>query len=249
MAVLVGVTMTHVGILLALPRPFTFTQFSYRLETYVLLELCAAVLATLVLASNGSRRARPWKWMAIPVCLVSLVGAIQQISAYPYPGEDRYLTQQDYGEVAAINSVDYQDTSQRTIPDSSLPRLAFPFEAVHGDSVSATVNARPGTLVATNIAAGSYLVHVTGAKPVGVDSASGDMVLEIARAPTAGSAAQETVTVSAASSLPIVLGRVLTACGIALLALQLLLVPGYRLLLRRVRSGDAAERDRQRQPV
>lgn len=237
--VLITLFMTHVGLLIALPGPYSLIQFSYRLDIYVVAMVCAAVLAGLVLVKTAPRRARVWTWAAIPVCAVSLGGAIQQLLDYPYPGQDRYVTLAYFGEVETGNNEDYHDTSQRRIPDTGLPKLDFPFESVHGGSVTATTSLRPGTLATTNIAAGSYLVKLTGAKSVGVGATSNDMVLEIGSAPAADSSGQRTVTVSAGNSLPIVLGRVLTVCGVALLALQLLLVPAWRLLTRRARPRGA----------
>jgi hypothetical protein len=265
MALLTAVVMTHVGLLLALPRPYTATQFSYRLETYVLLELCAAMLAALVLARGGSRRVRPWTWIAIPVCIVSLLGAIQQIRAYPYPGQDRYEALESYGEIAALNDEDYQDVSAPVIAARGLSTVDIPFESVHDDRVSFSTHLRPGTLVATNIGAGSYLVHVTGAKAVGVDSQTGDMVLQVGSgagaddgrgggagerrsgeaAASTGSTPEETITVSTGGSLPIVLGRVLTLVGLSILALELLVLPVCRLLSRRVPSPVSHDRDAQ----
>jgi small basic protein len=214
LAVLVTIAMTHVGILLALPRPYVSMQFSYRLETYVLLMLCAAILAALVLAHGSSRRMRIWRWMALPVCVVSLAGAIQQISAYPYPGQDRYAALQSYGEVETGNNEDFQDTSAPVIKARNLPVLRIPFTAVHADEASFSLSVKPGTLIDTNISAGSYFVHITGATPVGLDAKGGHMVLE------SGSA--RTVTVSAGDGLPILLGRMLSGVGLAVLALELL---------------------------
>src|SRR5262249_57994395 len=50
LTVLFAILMTHPGVVLDLPRPYTYLQFGFRLETYVLLGLSAAVLAILVLA-------------------------------------------------------------------------------------------------------------------------------------------------------------------------------------------------------
>ncbi|MHB8241814.1 MAG: hypothetical protein ACYDHN_07460 [Solirubrobacteraceae bacterium] len=237
-AVLVTAVMTHVGLLLALPRPYTMMQFSYRLDVYVVLMLCAAVLAALVLLGRSpARRALVWRWFAIPVCAVSLIGAVQQIGGYPDPGQDRYTALETFGEVETGNNRDYQDGSARQIAGRTLPKLYFPLEALQGDSVSGSTTLPAGTLVSTNIAAGSYLLHVSGARPVGVDSESADMVLAIgsaeAQASTAASSPPRTITVSSGSGAAIVIGRVLTLCGLAALIAQLLLRPAYRLLARR----------------
>ena len=134
------------------------------------------------------------------------------------------------------------------ISGQDLPTVDIPLNAVHSDRASLTVHARPGTLVATNIAAGSYLVHVAGATPVGVDSQTDDMVLRIGagngaravstvKAPsTAASIPTETISVS----LPVALGRLLTLAGLVILVLQLVALPARRLLAQRVRVSDPA---------
>jgi hypothetical protein len=250
-ALAIAMVMTHVGLLLALPRLYATIQFSYRLEIYVILALCGAVLVALALSSEGSQLARVWKWLAVPVCAASLLGAVQQLRSYPYPGKERDATLKSYGEVDTGNNEDYQDASGRLLNAGGVPRLNFALEKVQGDSVSASVDASPGTQVTTNIAAGSYLVHVTGAKPIGVDVESDDMVLQIeghgakgiagAGTSTAGLSV-ETVTVGVSKSLPIVLGRILSICGLAILALELVLLPAYRHL----RSTIVAVRARER---
>ncbi len=58
LGVLFAVVMTHPDLILDLPHPYTLLQFSYRLETYLLLGLCGAVLATLVLVRHWPRRWR-----------------------------------------------------------------------------------------------------------------------------------------------------------------------------------------------
>jgi uncharacterized membrane protein len=231
MTVLITVFMTHVGLLLALPRVYASIQFSYRLETYVLLELCGAALAALAIARSGSGLARAWRWFALPVCLVSLLGAIQQIRAYPEPGQSRYAALQSYGEIETGNNGDYEDDSERKFLGRYLPKIDIPLASVHGNRVSFSTHLRPGTLAVTNIAAGSYLVHVSGATPVGIDLKNSDMVLSIgslhsgAAAPTAKQTAPTgAITVSTGDSLPIVLGRLLTFCGLAILLLELLIL-------------------------
>jgi hypothetical protein len=241
MALLMAVLMIHVGLLLALPRVYTTIQFSYRLETYVLLELCAAMLAALVLARGSSRRARLWMALAIPVCIVSVVGAVQQIDAYPYPGQDRYAALESYGEVEAGDNNGFQEVSKPIAGARNLPSVQIPFYAIHDDRVSFSTQLRPGTLLATNIGAGSPLVHVTGAKPAGVDPETGDMVLEVgagggagaarsfAAARATGSIPQERISVSASDGLPVVLGRLLTWAGLALLTLELVMLSVQRI--------------------
>jgi len=235
LTVLILVVMTHPRLLLSLPRPYTLIQFSYRLETYVLLALCGAILAALMLARGRSLRARAWTWMALPVCAVSLIGAIGQLTSYPYPGQDRYETLESYGEVNTGDNRDFQDGSAPVLGGAGLAKVEIPPEAVHGDSVSFATQAPPGMLLDTNIGAGPYLLHVTGAKAVGVDSETGDAILRVGSADggPSGTAATQTITVGAAHSLPVVLGAVLSACGAAALVLQLLVLAARAVLSRR----------------
>jgi uncharacterized membrane protein len=260
-SLLAAIAMTHPSLLLHLPRPYTLIQYSYRLEAYVLLGLCGAILAALVWGRDRSthvpvcpppppppRRVRVWVWMAIPVCAVSLGGAIYQISEFPYPGTDRYTTLEYFGEVETGDNRDFQDVSQPVIPGQGLASVSIPPASVHGDHASFLTSKPRGTLLATNIGGGSNLVAITGAKDVGVDSQTGNMVIQVGAA-TDGQV-EHTISVATASSLPIVLGRALTILGLAILALELLVVLALRLRARLSTAGDErAQRDRQREVV
>ncbi|HEY4811299.1 MAG TPA: hypothetical protein VIH71_09605, partial [Solirubrobacteraceae bacterium] len=220
---------------------------TYRLESYVLLELSAAILAALVLARGSSWRVRAWRWMALPVCVVSLLGAIQQIRAYPYPGVDRYDALKSYAEFPNAGKEAYQNATGTVFNGRALPTLVIPLSKIHANRASVVVRARPGTLAATNIAAGADLISVTGAQPVGIDSLTGQMVLRIGSAGGAattatsdargstGPVALHTISVSTGKSLPIVLGRLLSLGALAALASELALVPLVRLLARWIR--------------
>jgi hypothetical protein len=262
-SLLAAIAMTHPSLLLDLPRPYTLIQYSYRLEAYVLLGLCGAILAALVLARSHSGRVsgqaasrpvrvRVWVWMAIPVCAASLGGAIYQIGEFPYPGTDRYTTLEYFGEVETGDNRDFQDVSQPVIPGQRLASVSIPPESVHGDRASFSTSKPPGTLLATNIGGGSNLVALTGAKDVGVDSQTGNMVIQVgAASPGAPSTGEHTISVATASNLPIVLGRVLTLLGLAILVLELLGLLALRLRARLSTDGtsDGAQRDRQSELV
>lgn len=246
LAVLIGIVMTHVDVLLALPRLYTVIQFSYRIDNYVVLELCAAMLAVLALPTRpGVRAVRVWRWLALPVCIVSLVGAVQQLTSYPYPGEDRNSIFTAYGQVYTGENEDYKDDSERVYSGGG-PTLRFALGEVRGNTVSGSVRARPGSLVATNIAAGAYLVDVSGAKPVGIDYPEDDMMLRVGaggspggrgaskRASTVAPRAYR-VTITTGHSAAVMLGRVLSFVGLAALALELV-----ALALARIRPWSRA---------
>ncbi len=246
---LLTVVMTHAGLILALPRAYSTLQFSYRLESYVLLALSATVLAILVLAASGGRGARLWTWTLAPVLVVSVVGAIQQANAYPViPHRNTALatmygpTRTGFGEAL----FDYIDVRQRHLadPNGRPPELEFNPAAVHDDRISKVVHLRPGLLAYSNLEGPPNLVHITGAKIAGINPVGYD-VLEIgsdtrvAGQTTAnqGAAPTETISLSPAAPLPVVLGRVLTLGAMAILALQFAALAVRGLTVRRRAGG------------
>ena len=80
--ILAGVTtllilaMTHPSVLRG---PFVMLQLSYRLESYINLAICGAVLATLVLLRNAPRTAALIaRWALAPIAAISIVLAVGQ---------------------------------------------------------------------------------------------------------------------------------------------------------------------------
>jgi hypothetical protein len=236
------VTMTHVGLILSLPRLYATVQFSYRLEGYVLLGVSGAVLAVLVMARNGARKLKLWTWMLVPILIVSIVGAVQQTDAYNH-GRSRSIALSSY-----LNPIyeeegllDYVDDSLRYNP-SRLPEVDF---HPRGDHASVTVHLVPGQRIDTNIRADPNLVHITGARIVGDDTHADD-ILEVGTGELAGkhgaltridrrSPATEIISVSPANSLPVVFGRTLTVIAIIVLALQLVVAAARDRAARRAR--------------
>ena len=101
--------MTHVGLLLTLPKPYTILQFSYRLEGYVLIGVTAAVLVVLVITPIGFVAIRGLVvGPSSRYSLVSTVGAVQQVerlSAHGSPAKRRYSDGR--GEIFAVVFKDY----------------------------------------------------------------------------------------------------------------------------------------------
>ncbi|HSZ68974.1 MAG TPA: hypothetical protein VK756_01300 [Solirubrobacteraceae bacterium] len=228
----VTIVMTHTGIILALPRPYAMIQYTYRLESYIMLATSGAVLAGLAALRKGTRRVQAWTWVLAPILIVAIVGAIQQTDAYPRYGGNREVAVESSTRVPPreISLTDYTDAHLPTLadPNGRPAEVNFSAASVHDNRASTVVHLQPGQLVYSDIAAGPEIVHVTGAKIVGRDPEDND-VLEIAPgngAPAsrgasgkarAKSAHTETISLSTASTLPLVLGRVLSLAGLALL--------------------------------
>ena len=228
------VLMTHAGLILALPKAYGTLQFSYRLESYVLLALSGTVLAALVLGRRGSRLQRIWSWTLPPLLIVSLVGAVQQSGAYPHSEGTRArtlaeaYTQPNTGE----RLLDYLDVHLPGIAEAeNLEKARFPPAAVRHNHISIAVHAVPNQLLDTNLQGPPSLIDVAGARIVGIDHAGYD-VLEVdpgrsvprkARS-GGGEPPAVRISVSPSASLPVVLGRVLSACALAFLVLGFLVL-------------------------
>lgn len=233
LTVLLIVVMTHAGLILALPRAYATLQFSYRLESYVLLALSGTVLAALVLARGGGRRIRLWSWVLVPFLIVSVAGAIQQTNAHPEV-PDRYTIfahmYQPTRSVVGNPLFDYIDGALPILndPHGQPPEIDFTPTTVRDNRISKVVYLPPGQLAYTNLEGPPSLVHVAGAKIVGTTRVGYD-VLEIDSDTRAGrqsatnggaSSPTDTISLSPAEPLPVVLGRVLTLGAIAILVLQ-----------------------------
>jgi hypothetical protein len=230
------IVMTHAAIILALPRVFSTLQFSYRLESYVLLAASGAVLSVLALNRGGTRRASVWRWALVPILVVSIVAAIEQAGGYEH-GPDRSTALASYLEPTfeqqgLFNYVD----GRLSLTEAHLLRVVF---SVRHDHAVRTVDARPGQLVDTNLRASEDLMHIVGARIV-EDDPEGNDVLEIERprgstsagAPLRGSGPSATIEVSDATGAPIVIGRYLSLAALAALLLELGYVAACRLLKR-----------------
>jgi uncharacterized membrane protein len=224
--VALAVLMTHAGLILALPRLYATLQFSFRLESFVLLGISATMLVVLVMANDGDSRLRGWTWLLVPVAVVSVIGAVQQTGAH-MEGKDRntalsYLTPPP----ERFGQFDYVDNR---LPEYErpLPQVRFPLSTIATGGASALVRIPPGRLVATNIRGGPDFVHVTGARIVGVDGEIDD-VLELPATPDPGAAARALaasqtarVSVGPAEPAPVLLGRVISLIALVVLAGEL----------------------------
>jgi hypothetical protein len=237
------VLMTQEGLLLALPKPYTQLEFSYRLEGYVLMGVAATVMSILVLAQSRSGGLRLWSWTIVPVLIFSTIGAIQQVSAYPRTPLPRSATLTYRGEIFAQKFDDYSYVPLPLISAVHLPKLHIAPRAIHGNHVSFTAHVHPGQLVATNIGGGPDLLNVTGASIAGTDE-HGHLVLAVGSTASAGLTHPPTavvsdvhVSISPAQSLPVVLGRLLAFAGVIVLLVGFLM-----LIARRGRAFTSSQR-------
>lgn len=229
--VALAVVMTHAGLILALPRMYATLQFSFRLESFVLLGISGAMVIVLVMAQDGDARLRRWTWLLAPIAVISVVGAAQQSGAHPQ-GKNRstaltYLTPlpERFGQFDYL----YYPLAEYK---EALPLVSFPLSTITSGGASEVVQVPSNRLVATNIRGGPDLVHVTGAAIVGVDSHLDD-VLELPATSVSHGAPPAPATISAgpAEPAPVIAGRVISLIALAVLAgeLGLLAVRGvYR---------------------
>lgn len=227
MTVLVTIVMTHAGLILALPGPYSFLQFAYRLESYVALCLAATVLVGLALLRRDAGRASTWAWMIVPVLIVAVVGALQQVDAISTAGNrDSVVASSTGPPPREADLIDYIDVALPLMvdPRGSPPEVDFSTAGLHDDRASVTLHLPPRELVYSNLAAGPEFLRVTGARIVGIYG-NGDDVLEIgpsasspqARGAARRSAGTEHVSVSLADGLPIVAGRLVSLAALAFL--------------------------------
>jgi phosphinothricin acetyltransferase len=247
LAVLVGVLMTHPGLILDLPRPYTFLQGSQRLEIYVLLGLAGAALAVLVLARDWPRRLRLGCWTGAGIALIaSAATAVWQVDGYPLGGSTLKLNPDRYtvftaGEQppllagAALGCLpgigcSYMDNTLPLMEPPPAAAVEFPSARISKDRETIHSDLPPGALVDSNLAGAPYFVKISGAKAVARDP-NGHMILRLGltnHAPViTGTGAikfpgGEVVSLSPANTFPVVLGRVVTVA--ALIALVLVLV-------------------------
>lgn len=187
-----------------LPKALAFIQFPYRIVTYV--TLCVVGLVTLALAAMQ----REGSTARLPVLALAAIAAFNVALSIQQNSEVRsWLTGR---EEALVSSVDPPRTwyAPLQFADGSAPVVAptlepleIPVDGRRDVYAASYPPGRAGT-VETNIAAGDYLVDVSGAEPVG-RTEDGRMVLRLAR-----SDRPRTVEVKAAWGAGVEAGRWLT---------------------------------------
>jgi uncharacterized membrane protein len=223
---LLVLAMTHVSVLRG---PFELVQFSYRLESYINLTTCGALLATLVLLRNAPRTvALTARWALAPIAAVSIVLAVGQSVVHRDP--TTYAEWKNFpGYYTATGSPTVGGLSQSGQPlgvPPSVERVAFPAPRARAGRLSVPVQGPPGTYVQTNITGVWALLDLRGARFYGVDD-GGRAVVRLTG--TGG-----TISIDAAHPPAVIIGRLISFLGLALIAADLALIAATALRRRRL---------------
>ena len=240
----VVVVMTHVGLILALPRPYPQLEFGYRLEEEVLIGVTATLTAVLALGGSAPRRVRRWGWTIVPVVALSMFGAVGQVGAYTRTTLSRSATSTADSEVFSERYFDYSYVPLPVI-SRRLPALDISPSSIHDNHVSFTVRAHPGQLFDTNIGGGPNLLSIHGARVVGTDDPL-HLVLAVGNGGSPSASPRtpiktERVSIAPAQTTPVVLGRLLTFLGLAILLIGLIWLAASRYVQTRARGGEPHE--------
>jgi hypothetical protein len=205
--------MTHVEVL---QGPFVMMQFSYRLESYVNLVFCGIVLTCLVLLKQRSTSAGAvCRWALAPIVAISVALALWQSDVHRDPASygEWHAFPSFYTAAAPVGLSGYAEGKAAPVmaTEVSLPDLSFPPSGIQDGRVSATVRARPGSYVQTNLAGVWSLARLRGARYVAV-STTGRSVVQIDPASTSD---VNTITVEEARPPAVRIGAILSLIGIA----------------------------------
>lgn len=208
--------MTHVSVFRG---PFELVQFSYRLESYINLTICGAVLASLVLLCNAPQTAAlAARWALAPIVAASIVLAVGQSVVHRDPA-----TYEEWSEAPGYFTSKSPPTvfwlSQGGEPVSVPPgveRVAFRAPRARAGRLSVPVQGPPGTFVQTNIAGVWALLDLRGGTFAGVDGA-GRAIVEL-------TGSDGTISVNAADPPAVVIGRLISFLGLALIAADLVVI-------------------------
>ncbi len=180
--VLLGMIMTT-PLWRVVPFPFSEIQFPYRLGSYVFYAVGALVLVAALALQRAA--AEPRRIMRVRVLRAGLLGACvvsialcvwqQWVPNTLFPHWS-YNNRQE--ALVSVNRVprtwydpgSYNDYSARLVSVPPGRLLLIDPTQVHGDRIGAWMNVPPGLApIQTNIAGGSYLVHISGLKWIGRD--------------------------------------------------------------------------------
>ena len=237
-----------------LPKSYEVIQFAYRIQTYVTLSISGLVLLGVLALSRRAQSGRTTRidrafTIGLGLVVVFSVGLATwqlwvpntHIRPQSYENRDEVLSGSTTTLPTSWNAPnDYGEVSLPVVPTSNA--LALKPEQIDDDRIagSARLPAGPQPL-ALNIVAGPDLVHVGGGVHVVGRSLNGDLVV---KRDTNGSQAIP-LEVRPQLSVPVLIGRILTAAS-ALLLIAMAIVAFIRRQGRRRRRDDDLEARRSR---
>lgn len=151
-----------------LPKLLQFIQFPYRILTYV--DICLVGLVTIALAAMQRERLTS----RVPVFVLAAIAAfafglsIEQNSKVRswLSGREEALASPVQPPPTWYAPLQFADGSAPVVEPTLAAPLEFPVEEIES-SYAASYPAGPAGTAETNISSGSYLVEVSGARPVG----------------------------------------------------------------------------------
>ncbi len=235
-----------------IPHVYWSTQFTYRMDAYVLLGAALLVMITLVWlarAREGDPR-RSWMHVMLAAVLVFSAGAatwqVWDAQSWFYPfslsqvaaGDDladQVVASRDTVSPSWYSSAEFVDVSIPVVGVAPGRSVHVPYAKIHGSSFSGSLAVPNGPApFATNIAAGPRFVETTGITAIGRTN-DGFMVARRADgAPVSGPVA---VTIRPAQTLPLRAGAI--GSMLSLVALLAVILWPLRRWLRRLRRGVA----------
>jgi hypothetical protein len=217
------------------PFPLDQIQFPYRLGSYIFYTIGGLVLASaLALQYAGGSSTAVWLRRALVlVCAISVALCVWQqwvpttlFIGDSYTNRAEALTSVDTPPRTWYDPTSYTDVVAPVVPVPAGRVLEIPPDSVRGDRFSGWLNAPPGPEpIQTNIAGGSYLVHISGLARVG-RSINGLTVVRREGAETG----PVHVVIETTHSATIVLGWALSSlgCAVILAVLALTSIGRYR---------------------
>jgi hypothetical protein len=226
-------------------------QFTYRLDSYVLLTTALIVTGALVWHATACERVRrPTTVLLVAIVVFNVAGATWQVwtaASIHFTPHGPVTTSSSFAdEVIGFRSsippswysiVDFRDTSAPVVAVEAGRNVTVPLTKIRGSSFSGTLAVPDGPApFTTNITGGARFVRMTGIRAVGRSLDDFVVAVRAADAPATGPVA---VTIRPANTAPLRDGAIVTR--ISLIALLALIAWPTRRILRASRRLRARE--------
>lgn len=164
----------------ALPTAWRFIQFPYRLLAFVDLALVGLLVLALVAVQRAGPPARNAVLLLAGIAAIAVVMSVKQDSEVRswLPSRDAALTSSVQPPPSWYAPLQFADGSAPIVRPTLRGTLRIEPASGRHDAYTVTYPPGPAGTVRTNILAGTYLVDVEGARPVG-RTAGGAMVVRV----------------------------------------------------------------------